>query len=128
MLGSNDRRHDGGGISFEIASARSQRLDHRQDSSGRRASLRLDQINSALLIRQARTIYWRYLSAGGALTPPPLGVIVQGQLGRVVFRWPTLLPDEQFVPAEWLLGSGSTSGRAARTRSRLQEPCTPVQP
>lgn|GEM_PF-2484944 len=115
-------------MSFEIASARSQRLDHRQDGSARRPWLRLDRINSALLIRQARGIYWSYLSAGGSLTPPPLGVIVQGQLGRVVFRWPTLLPHEQFVPAEWLLGPASTGGRPGRARPRLQEPCPPVQP
>ena len=83
-----------------------------------RFDLSLDRINSGHLIRQARLIYCRYLHSGGSPSPLPRGVVLQGQTGRVVFGWPTLLPDEQFVPQEWLQGRGLQSpGRVQRTRS-----------
>ena len=88
--------------------------------SRQRFDLSLDRINSAHLIRQARLVYWRYLHGGGSPTPPPRGVVLQlqGQSGRVVFGWPTLLPDEQFIPSEWLQGRGlQTSVRMPRSRT-----------
>lgn len=98
-----------------------------QDSrrSLKRFDLSLDRINSAHLIRQARLVYWRYLHGGGSPTPPPRGVVLQGHNGRVVFTWPTLLPDEQFVPSEWLHGRVQQStGRVQRSRASADTPWT----
>jgi hypothetical protein len=94
--------------------------------SRQRFDLSLDRINSAHLIRQARLVYWRYLQGGGSPAPPPKGVVLQGQSGRVVFGWPTLLPDEQFIPGEWLHGRGpQTSGRTPRSRTSAEPPLPP---
>ena len=82
---------------------------------------RLDQVNSASLITQARQVYLAFLSQLGAATTPPTGVILAGRSGRVVFGAPALLPNEVFVPADWLLG-GSTSNAASPSRPRLRKP------
>jgi len=58
---------------------------------------RLDRINSAALLRQARGVYFAYLS-GAAAAGEPLGMVLSGAGGRVVFDLPVLLPDELFVP------------------------------
>jgi hypothetical protein len=80
------------------------------------AGLRLDRINSQQVFQLARRALFRYLEhcpAGG----DPIGVVLQGQRGRVVFEQPILLPDEQFVPIELLRGRQS-----ARTGNRLRMP------
>jgi len=89
---------------------------------------RLDRANSAQLIAQARAIYWRFLSAGGSPSPPPRGVVLLGAWGRVVFSWPTLLPEELFVPGDWITGPGPLSDRTLRSRTRPQPACPIQQP
>ena len=80
------------------------------------AGLRLDRINSQLVFQQARRALFHYLErcpCGG----DPIGVVLQGQRGRVVFEQPILLPDEQFVPIDLLRGRPS-----ARAANRLRMP------
>lgn len=80
--------------------------------------MRLDRINSAQVIRLARDVYFRFLAQGtGRLEP--LGVVIEaaGPGGRVVFDRPVLLPDEQFVPLDWLqvrTGDRTRSSRPPR--------------
>lgn len=74
---------------------------------------RLDRINSAALLRQARVIYFAYLSAAAA-PGEPLGMVLSGEGGRVVFDLPVLLPDEVFVPIDWLRGRNLGRPRANR--------------
>lgn len=60
--------------------------------------------------------------------PEPVGVVLPldtadpgcALRGRVVFAVPVLLPEEQFVPLEWLQTRSSRSGPTRR--SRLQIP------
>lgn len=75
-------------------------------------------------------MYWRYWQQGAAQGSNPCGVVLQGQGGRVVFDWPALLPDEQFVPAEWIQGRGSSSmaGRSQRQRNSADMPWSTAQP
>ena len=80
------------------------------------ASLRLDRINSQQVFQLARRALFHYMErcpSGG----DPIGVVLQGQRGRVVFEQPILLPDEQFVPIDLLRGRQS-----ARTGNRLRMP------
>ena len=56
----------------------------------------------------------------------PFGVVLQGgvqgqpgQQGRVVFDTPILLPDEQFIAMEWILGR-SKRGQGPRLRMPKQ--------
>lgn len=74
---------------------------------------RLDRINSAALLRQARVIYFAYLSAAAA-PGEPLGMVLSAEGGRVVFDLPVLLPDEVFVPIDWLRGRSQGRPRANR--------------
>ena len=98
-------------LSFEIAQTQRQRLGVPNKAP------RLDQVNSAGLIQRARQIYGLHLNRSGFGQGRPAGVILQGDGGRVVFSLPTLLPEEVFVPAEWLLGgSGSVTTRPPRQR------------
>ena len=55
------------------------------------------------MFHQARQALFQYLERcpGGS---DPIGVVLQGERGRVVFEQPILLPDEQFVPIELLRG------------------------
>jgi hypothetical protein len=55
------------------------------------------------VFHQARQALFQYLERcpGGS---DPIGVVLQGERGRVVFEQPILLPDEQFVPIELLRG------------------------
>ena len=61
----------------------------------------------------------------------PFGVVLQGgaqaqagQQGRVVFDTPILLPDEQFIAIEWILGR-SKRGPGPRLRMPKQSPPRP---
>jgi hypothetical protein len=110
------------GLSFVIRAAAESRPRQR------RLALRLDRINSAQLIQRARRVYWDYLTAGGSTTPPPQGVVLQASSGRVVFDWPTLLPDEQFIPGEWLQGFMPAGvARLSRARSSTSAPWSTPQ-
>jgi hypothetical protein len=77
-------------------------------------ALRLDRINSRVVLQQARQVLFLYQHdcPGG---PDPLGVVLQGSAGRVVFERPVLLPDEQFVPLE-LLRNRPSKQRPPRLR------------
>ncbi len=88
---------------------------------------RLDQVNSALLIRQARQIYVVYLGRAGLVSGQPSGVILQGDGGRVVFGVPTLLPNEVFVPTEWFVGR-TAQATTRPPRPRAASPWSTQQP
>lgn len=80
---------------------------------------RWDRINSAVVIAQARQIYFHFLASAPSL-PDPLGVVIsqpQGSQGRVVFELPVLLPEEQFIPLELVRGR---AGRSRTSRSPLR--------
>ncbi len=78
-------------------------------------SLRLDRINSSEVLRLARQIYFQFLSScPGAIEPAGIVLDATGAGGRVVFEPPVLLPEEQFVPIDWLRNRGS--GRARPNR------------
>lgn len=80
---------------------------------------RWDRINSAVVIAQARRIYFHYLECSPSQNDP-LGVVItqpdSGQ-GRVVFELPVLLPEEQFIPLE-LLRSRAVRSRSSRSPLR----------
>lgn len=83
------------------------------------ANLRLDRIDSRELLRDARLIYYRFLESGYG-PGDPLGVVISAgdsHAGRVVFEPPVLLPEECFVPLEWLRLRQSSRGRSTRTGS-----------
>ncbi len=82
------------------------------------ASLRLDRINSQLVFQLARQVLFLYMERCPAGSDP-IGVVLQGQRGRVVFEPPILLPEEQFVPIDLLRGR-----QAARTGNRMRIPRT----
>ncbi|MEB3235481.1 MAG: hypothetical protein VKM98_08640 [Cyanobacteriota bacterium] len=114
-------------LSFVIGSPNRASADTRQDQFNRRFVSRLERSNSADLIALARRVYSQFLCTGGSSQSSPKGVVLQGRWGRVVFDWPTLLPDELFVPGDWLIGQGAGTSRAGRSRSRPQPPCpTPM--
>lgn len=74
------------------------------------AGLRFDRINSQQVLYQARQALFQYMERcpGGS---DPIGVVLQGERGRVVFEQPILLPDEQFVPIELLRGKRMSRSR-----------------
>ncbi|MEB3276407.1 MAG: hypothetical protein VKM92_05505 [Cyanobacteriota bacterium] len=115
-------------VSFEINRVEKLPGGNRAEQLQRAFITRLDRENSAQLISRARSIYWRFLSTGGIASPPPRGVVLQGTWGRVVFSWPTLLPEELFVPGDWITGPGPFSGRPLRSRTRPQPACPIQQP
>jgi len=85
-------------------------------------ALRLDQINSQLVIQAARRVLFQALDtapAGG----DPAGVVLHGNQGRLVFDLPVLLPDEHFVPIDLIRGRLGRSGG-----SRLRLPRKPSSP
>jgi hypothetical protein len=96
-----------GGPSFQIRGGES-------SASPSQGSLRLDRINSAQLLSQARRVYFRFLESCPT-APEPHGVVLlgAGPQGRVVFEAPILLPDEQFVPMD-LLRPRTVRGRSTR--------------
>ena len=77
--------------------------------------LRLDRINSRELLSSARHVYHAFLSTGPTGVEPA-GVVMVGESrqGRVVFDLPVLLPQEQFVPIDWLRGRSQTRSRSPR--------------
>jgi len=82
--------------------------------------VRWDQINSGVVIKQARRVYFHYVEQcpGGA---EPIGIVLEnggGGQGRVVFEAPVLLPDEQFVPLELIRGRSAGRGRTIRGPQR----------
>ncbi|MCP9904674.1 hypothetical protein KBY72_06380 [Cyanobium sp. BA5m-21] len=87
--------------------------------------MRLDQINSSLVIQAARRILFQSLELGNA-GHEPSGVVLNGKQilqGRIVFDQPVLLPDEQFVPIDLIRGGLARSGAA-----RLRLPRKPSSP
>lgn len=77
--------------------------------------LRLDRINSAEVLRLARGIYFSFLATGPcALEPAGIVLDGHGSGGRVVFDLPVLLPEEQFVPIDWVRARSSGRSRAGR--------------
>ncbi len=85
-------------------------------------SLRLDQINSQLVIQAARRVMFQALDTAPA-GADPAGVVLHGNQGRLVFDLPVLLPDEHFVPIDLIRGRLGGSGR-----SRLRLPRKPSSP
>lgn len=85
-------------------------------------SLRLDQINSQLVIQTARRVLFQALDHAPAGAEPS-GVVLHGNQGRLVFDLPVLLPDEQFVPIDLIRGRLGRSGAA-----RLRLPRKPSSP
>lgn len=84
---------------------------------------RLDRINSAELLRLARTAYFGWLSGGGSSGGDPLGVVLAASgSGRVAFELPVLLPGEQFVPIEWLRPRSQGRPRSARAAGIARPP------
>jgi len=77
--------------------------------------LGLDRINSRELLGSARQIYHAFLSTGPTGVEPA-GVVMVGESrqGRVVFDLPVLLPQEQFVPMDWLRGRSPSRSRSPR--------------
>jgi len=67
------------------------------------------------VLRLARTIYFSFLSSCPAGLEP-CGIVLNGHGvgGRVVFEAPVLLPEEQFVPIDWLRSRGYGRNRPAR--------------
>ena len=85
-------------------------------------SLRLDQINSQVVIQAARRVLFQALDQGVA-GADPFGVVLHGTQGRLVFDLPVLLPHEQFVPIELIRGR---LGRSQAPRLRLpRKPSSP---
>jgi hypothetical protein len=121
---SSDLRSGGASVSFVIQGAGG-------GQSRTDPSLRLDQIDSRTVIGRARSIYLTYMTRGFP-GGEPMGVVLlehnpqtpsgrssegAGLGGRVVFECPVLLPNEIYVPLEWLRGRGSR-GRGPRSPQR----------
>ncbi|MFS6825843.1 hypothetical protein AAF143_00580 [Cyanobium sp. ATX-6F1] len=88
--------------------------------------LRLDQINSRLVIQAARRVLFQALDhcfAGADVCGVVLNARLSTLQGRIVFDPPVLLPDEQFVPIELIWGRLGRGGSA-----RLRLPRKPSSP
>jgi hypothetical protein len=85
--------------------------------------LRLDRINSSVVLQVARQVYFRFLSSGpSGIEPAGIVLKVAATEGRVVFEAPVLLPDEHFVPIDWLRNRSvgrNRPGRPAPSRGPL---------
>ena len=80
------------------------------------AQPRWDRINSAAVIAQARRIYFQFLERSTSALEPQ-GIVLSPGQGRVVFELPVLLPDEQFIPLDWVRARPSRS-RTSRSPYR----------
>ncbi len=69
---------------------------------------RWDRINSAAVIAQARRIYFQFLERSVSALEPQ-GIVLSPGHGRVVFELPVLLPEEQFIPLDWVRSRPSRS-------------------
>jgi len=77
--------------------------------------LRLDRINSSVVLQLARQVYFRFLASGpGGIEPAGIVLKAAATEGRVVFEAPVLLPDEQFVPIDWLRNRNGGRNRPSR--------------
>lgn len=77
--------------------------------------LRLDRINSSVVLHLARQVYFRFLStAPGGIEPAGIVLKAAATEGRVVFETPVLLPDEHFVPIDWLRNRSVSRPRPSR--------------
>jgi hypothetical protein len=77
--------------------------------------LRLDRINSSVVLQLARQVYFRFLASGpGGIEPAGIVLKAAATEGRVVFEAPVLLPDEQFVPIDWLRNRSGGRNRPSR--------------
>ena len=92
--------------------------------------LRLDQIDSQQVLRAARYVLFQYQQQC-PMGRDPFGVVLLAgapnhseHQGRVVFDTPILLPDEQFIAMEWLLGR-SKRGQGPRLRMPKQSATRP---
>jgi len=94
------------------------------------ASLRLDRIDSRVLLTAARRVLFAYLGDGGG-ADDPVGVVLTAdqRQGRVVFELPVLLPNEQYVPLDLIRGGErlSRGRRSAPARVRLTRTPPPLQ-
>lgn len=104
------------GPSFLIAGASGSASGGR--SAGGRdplASLRLDRIDSRVLLAAARRVLFAYLEEGSS-SDDPIGVVLSAdqRQGRVVFELPVLLPHEHYVPLDLIRG-GERLARARRS-------------
>ena len=77
---------------------------------------RWDRINSSAVIAQARRVYFQYLERSPSAQEPQ-GIVLSPGQGRVVFELPVLLPDEQFIPLDWVRARPSRS-RTSRSPYR----------
>jgi len=77
--------------------------------------LRLDRVNSRELLGSARQVYHAFLATGpGGIEPAGVVMVGESRQGRVVFDLPVLLPQEQFVPIDWLRGRSQSRSRSPR--------------
>lgn len=68
-----------------------------------------------MVLQLARQVYFRFLSSGpGGLEPAGIVLKAAATEGRVVFEVPVLLPDEHFVPIDWLRNRSVGRNRASR--------------
>ena len=76
-------------------------------TTGSPGSPRWDRLDSRVLIRLARSIYFSFLSdAPGNLEPCGVVVDPSCEIGRVVFERPVLLPEEEFIALELIRSRG----------------------
>ena len=92
-------------------------------------AIRLDRINSRDLFARARWVLFHHQQSC-LEGPEPLGVVMPldatdsspSGRGRIVFTTPVLLPDEQFLPLDLLLGRGQRFHTGRRSRLQIPRP------
>ena len=68
-----------------------------------------------MVLNLARQVYFRFLSSGpSGIEPAGIVLNVAATGGRVVFEAPVLLPDEHFVPIDWLRNRSGGRNRPSR--------------
>jgi hypothetical protein len=103
-------------LSFQIRGARAAFPAGSAGSGLGATGFRLDRVNSRELLRAARSVYFGFLEHGPG-GGEPVGIVLVGdsEQGRVVFDQPVLLPEERFVPIEFLRLRGSLRTRGNRS-------------